>query len=292
MSLGGNEAVYAGHADSNVIQEPVAERENAGVFLGNALFLETIAVPTLGTNGPLWSLSNEFWYYMLFPCCCLLLWNDRRTWYRLFYALPLVPLCAYAWHIAAYFPVWLMGFGLTLVPSLGLLRYGVVNALATVLSIAFFCAALAISKLGRVSDVAADYLIGLTFTLVLYVVLHKETISKEGLYARVAAFFANSSYTLYLTHLPVLVLLCAFLVGSSRWQFGPRAVLMVGGLCGLVFLYSYLISLLTEVRTDGIRQRMSRRFGGPRKEIKRASDEQMEECEPRRDKLELVVKQD
>jgi len=36
-------------------------------FLGNSLFLQTISVNCYGTNGPLWSLANEFWYYLLFP---------------------------------------------------------------------------------------------------------------------------------------------------------------------------------------------------------------------------------
>ena len=36
-----------------------------GTALGNLLFLQTIAVPVLGSNGPLWSLANEAWYYVL-----------------------------------------------------------------------------------------------------------------------------------------------------------------------------------------------------------------------------------
>jgi peptidoglycan/LPS O-acetylase OafA/YrhL len=36
-------------------------------FLGNIAFLQTIYVPIFGTNGPMWSLANEFWYYVIFP---------------------------------------------------------------------------------------------------------------------------------------------------------------------------------------------------------------------------------
>ena len=36
-------------------------------FLGNLAFLQTIYVPTFGSNGPMWSLANEFWYYIIFP---------------------------------------------------------------------------------------------------------------------------------------------------------------------------------------------------------------------------------
>lgn len=50
-------------------------------FLGNVFFLQTSEVHRLGTNGPLWSLANEFWYYALFPLLCgvwfLHLWIGR-----------------------------------------------------------------------------------------------------------------------------------------------------------------------------------------------------------------------
>jgi peptidoglycan/LPS O-acetylase OafA/YrhL len=36
-------------------------------FFGNVSFLMTISVPVFGSNGPLWSLANEFWYYIMFP---------------------------------------------------------------------------------------------------------------------------------------------------------------------------------------------------------------------------------
>src|SRR5436309_15774515 len=36
-------------------------------FLGNLFFLQTILCSPFGSNTPLWSLANEFWYYALFP---------------------------------------------------------------------------------------------------------------------------------------------------------------------------------------------------------------------------------
>jgi peptidoglycan/LPS O-acetylase OafA/YrhL len=51
-----------------------------GTFLGNLLFLQTILCETFGSNGPLWSLANEFWYYVLFPVAlgAGLAWTRRR----------------------------------------------------------------------------------------------------------------------------------------------------------------------------------------------------------------------
>ena len=36
-------------------------------FLGNLTFFQNIYVPAFGSNGPIWSLANEFWYYIVFP---------------------------------------------------------------------------------------------------------------------------------------------------------------------------------------------------------------------------------
>ena len=66
------------------------ERMGLRDFLVNAFFLQTIAGPTFGSNGPLWSLSYEWWYYVLFPMVLAALWpivdfgwrffkGDRRT---------------------------------------------------------------------------------------------------------------------------------------------------------------------------------------------------------------------
>ncbi len=43
-------------------------------FLVNGLFLQTILGPTYGSNGPLWSLAYEWWYYILFPLVLAAVW--------------------------------------------------------------------------------------------------------------------------------------------------------------------------------------------------------------------------
>ena len=37
------------------------------ILFSNIFFLQGIYTPTFGTDGALWSLANEFWYYLLFP---------------------------------------------------------------------------------------------------------------------------------------------------------------------------------------------------------------------------------
>ena len=55
---------YEIYSSGPTLDEPA--NHSLSTFLGNVLFLQKIYVPVFGSNGPLWSLANEFWYYVLF----------------------------------------------------------------------------------------------------------------------------------------------------------------------------------------------------------------------------------
>jgi peptidoglycan/LPS O-acetylase OafA/YrhL len=52
-------------------------------FIGNLLQLQTIAVSTFGSDGPLWSLANEWWYYVVFGFF-ILAYHTRSMFARIF----------------------------------------------------------------------------------------------------------------------------------------------------------------------------------------------------------------
>ena len=61
---GGLSAGYVvGEENTNewISPETIQAHTTIAIFFGNAAFLQTIWVPYLGSNGALWSLSNEFW---------------------------------------------------------------------------------------------------------------------------------------------------------------------------------------------------------------------------------------
>ncbi|MBX6359770.1 MAG: acyltransferase [Acidobacterium ailaaui] len=63
-------ALYAGQTGTHMMNR-VPETFRACSFFGNLFFLQGILTTTFGSNTPLWSLANEFWYYILFPCAFL-----------------------------------------------------------------------------------------------------------------------------------------------------------------------------------------------------------------------------
>src|SRR5207302_8969523 len=79
-------------------------------FLGNLLGLQTVCVPSFGSNGPLWSLANEWWYY----CFFILLVAPFGGWKRPFaawaaFALGSLLLLVFPLKISLWFVIWGMG---------------------------------------------------------------------------------------------------------------------------------------------------------------------------------------
>src|ERR1700722_1950175 len=85
-------------------------------FLANVLFLQTIVAPTFGTNTPLWSLANEFWYYVIFPLGFLASRKTVPALQRIAFASLAIAIC-FVLPIGIVFSgmIWMFGFGVVLV---------------------------------------------------------------------------------------------------------------------------------------------------------------------------------
>ena len=73
-----NPQIYAGEYGAIFRSGPtIAKPAEHGflIALGNLVFLQTVTVPVFGSNGPLWSLAFEFWYYVLFPLIAVPIFN-------------------------------------------------------------------------------------------------------------------------------------------------------------------------------------------------------------------------
>ena len=75
----GTEApIYLGRQGTNALTFDVADRLTLGDFAGNVMFVQTLVSNPFGSNGPLWSLANAFWYYVWFPAIYELFVRRRR----------------------------------------------------------------------------------------------------------------------------------------------------------------------------------------------------------------------
>ena len=68
--------IYDGTTPYALINSEIGRDHSIGVAIGNLAFLMTSWVPCWGSNGPLWSLHYEWWFYMLYPALWLI---SRRS---------------------------------------------------------------------------------------------------------------------------------------------------------------------------------------------------------------------
>jgi peptidoglycan/LPS O-acetylase OafA/YrhL len=237
-----------------------------GTFAANLLMLETVTAPPLGTNGPLWSLAYEFWYYLLFPALILAVTGGMGRRQRILGVVLVVALGSFLpLDLVEYFGIWLLGAA---VSRLG--RPRVHWALA-----APVCA-VALAYARWASSLAGDYLLGAGVAALIWSLTDRPAPPVGRWHKRLAGF----SYSLYITHFPLTVFLLAALdetAGPALAQSpGARAAAVFVAVLAAALAWGFGVSRLTEAHTDAVRQFLFARFG-------RVSPVSAIRCRPRKD---------
>lgn len=202
--LGVNNLYYA--------YQDFAEAKAIPTLIGNLFFLQEIFVPPYGSNISLWSLSYEFWYYFLFPAVLMVLRPQSTVNARI---TSLLVVCSISYlllpNILVYFGVWLLGAAIKIYTPKTLpwsvKFYFIQFVLALFLTRLFVRSELKYTWPG----VMWDYVVAFSFGLLL---LKLKTIpdGRPLPFAKWHSFLAQSSYSLYLFHLPFLCLLVGLLL--------------------------------------------------------------------------------
>ena len=247
-----------GHGDpAHAIIEPDQIRASDGpiTLLGNLAFLQTIVVPCFGSNMPLWSLANEFWYYLIFPCCWLACRGRLRAWQRIAYGcLATLILKSVGWGIDVYFLIWLMGTALALAPP----PRSPIPWVGKAATLTCLVSLLGLVGLGKIRGGAGvDFMVAFAFAVFLYTVLHDPFPAGHDVYARVARTLSGCSYSSYLTHVPFLIFLRAVFTYQRPWNADLLHWLLFGLVCLTTLGYAYLISRITEAHTDRVRRSLA-----------------------------------
>ena len=229
------------HLTGNKLADQILAQNNTlSMFVGNVFFMQGLTYPPFGNNTPLWSLSYEFFLYALYPVflklrCTL---GKRGSLMLVGFLSTLAVVCGYVLpqnrffllSVIAYWFIWVLGAfaaekyvakqklpkpfrNIYVLGFMAILWLATIHILPAVLSDTFgaaFCTLFILYALDRLCmplDAVSNGNIMRTMT-------------------RIGAF----SYSLYLTHVPVLGLICtAWFTTHSSFPTDP--LLFVVGVC-------------------------------------------------------------
>jgi peptidoglycan/LPS O-acetylase OafA/YrhL len=252
----GSDGPYgSGVAYHHIVPAPVIERLSWPIGLGNAAFLQGVAVPSFGSNGALWSLSYEFWFYMMFPCLVLILLPGTAVRRRIVPAALLVAMAVFVGKdITSYFLVWLLGTVVVMLPTPRLRLRGWLISLGAAGAICL--TGIVLLKGSGLAAIAADLALAVPIALLVYVLVlvpgGAVLAGGRSLFDRIGKWTASFSYSLYLVHLPMLVFLHAAWIwyGGSKWQPDGLHFVGAGVIAVAVLCYAWGVSRLTEAHTE------------------------------------------
>lgn len=224
-------------------------------FLGNAFFLQTITTPVFGTNGPLWSLANEFWYYLLFPLI-VSIFQPRLRMRSILFTISSIALAVWL-PTAILFDGLIWGLGVLVYcwKDKQILKQAPSQVLALAASGLIFLASLVNSKYALI-PFDSDLLVGVCFSLFAWKLLDLKAPQMRPVSVAIN-WCSDVSYTLYLFHFPVVIAFGAYMARSP--QFQPTAANLIIYLIAfaLILIFSHFAWFLFERNTPYIRKQMS-----------------------------------
>lgn len=246
--------IYDGSSGAISLPDGVAESLTPLVAASNLLFLQGIAAPVLGSNGPLWSLAYEFWYYLWFPALWLLLARRRFS-----LALATFAIAAFNLQVLFSFIPWLCGtalfFAYRAACARGWIgRRGVGGAILLVGGVVFL-GALTFSRFRTDLPNLSDIAVSASFALTLYGLCLLAP-PRPQVIGFLAFYGAHASYSLYAIHYPVALLLAASLLSAARLPPGLEGVAIVGAVFVAVIAIGWVFAQLTERHTPQFRKRL------------------------------------
>ena len=226
-------------------------------FWGSLFFLQGIYTKPYGSDGPLWSLSYEFWFYILFPLIALL---AKRRSRRLLLDVALLIAVAFFVHgsILLLFPVWLLGVGAFLLADLYPHPPRALRTAAVLASMVLIPLSVVLEGTHKIAVIRLQFYMDSISTIPLLWAAITTPPHKSRIYRTFATFVSETSFTLYLTHAPFLSLLNVLWLRGQRWPNDLSHLLLASMPFFLSVLFGYGMYWLFESRTESIRDFVKR----------------------------------
>jgi peptidoglycan/LPS O-acetylase OafA/YrhL len=240
------------------------------VFALNLLNLQNILTEPYGTNIPLWSLAVEVWYYITFPLLLMPIATHLSTRARLFWFCLAVLVCGY-FSLVSYlffwgYVMWIAGAVVAMAPRPLMRSYWAALALfvVVIVPVRLLVRGPLVESFPS-ARTASDVVCAFAFANLLLT----SRFSAPRLFAALPAprlDIRNFTYSLYLTHLPIIVFLRAGLeTFAPGWALQNATMgnwLVTLGVIAGAGAFAYAFSGLTEAKTALFRQYVQRKLDG------------------------------
>ncbi|HXD93222.1 MAG TPA: acyltransferase [Bacteroidia bacterium] len=229
--------VYFSHTLYPSINENIHPVLNLKTLLGNLTFLQTVYTPVWGTDGPMWSLMYEWWFYLLYiPIFWLFRKNKVLTTSVVLIAgsisaiYPFKPLLISL--VLTNFITWYMGMLLAdvLMDKKRDVKTAIINLTLILLT------TILIYK-----SVGSSILLAVSIVYLLYISLTTNIAAFMKNYHKLAEF----SYTLYIVHVPIICLISGYIMTKNNQHLPMHSYFIV---CGIIFCIAiaWLLHLVCE----------------------------------------------
>lgn len=175
-------------------------------LVGSVFFVNEFLTPTLSANAPLWSLSYEVWFYIL--AGLMAMW--RYAFVRVGFVITLLILSVLNLQFLVYFSVWLLAFAFSFNQVRRRLDGHSLKITQWIFAIFALCIAIYDAYQFFVIDQVKTYQANL-FTMfnacigVVFAIFLLQLFLKQHNFKPIWASSARFSYTLYVTHFPILL---------------------------------------------------------------------------------------
>ncbi|WP_426195126.1 acyltransferase family protein [Massilia sp. DWR3-1-1] len=257
--------IASGQLDATAIDYGSTKDFSMLTLIGNLVGLQMMAVPTFGNNFALWSLSNETWYYLMFPLLIVMVRTTRlavRTMCALFLTLLTLTLPPV---MLLYFVVWLMGTACSRI-QINCSRFARVGFVVAAMIMSVYFRLTGITDDLSAASFLSDVVLCSLFLLVLCSLQNSAVPSSPVTlrFAAIGRYFAEFSFTLYVIHVPLIQMMkhgILKLTGVGQLSpSNPVHLAWCAGMLCLVIASAWLFYLMFESRTPTIRKWAKRKL--------------------------------
>lgn len=260
------DAIYNAGATSPIasLQFVVADNLNIWTFIGNIFMLQTLdgrVIHVFGSNGPLWSLAYEWWYYCLFAAVMVAA-TRRHVATRVVGAVVFVVLVTnLPREIIVLAPIWLMGIVACLYNRSNLWKppfwLGLVIMFSVLTYVRIRHPSTGSNDGSELVFAFNDFIVGLGFAIATVACSNRQRPVAFGALHRALAEF---SYSTYLFHFPMVLFTVALAKVTFGIPFAQRPTLLSIGwiffLVAIILSTCFVLSHVTERNTHVIRDKL------------------------------------